>query len=149
MKAKGWLVWTWGKMGSLLVFMGMMLMMLTAYSFVSAGAQSDGANQVARDLKNLMTDTYNAAGTMNLEYRLPDSIDGADYSVEILNKSGDTAGIIVRTRSGSREVIGGASLSVPLSNGSFGMLKGFGEGLPHICIVKHRETIYMERSKCS
>ncbi len=149
MNKRGWLVWTWGKMGSLLVFTGIMLMMLMVYSFASAGAQSDGANQVARDLKNLITDTYNSAGAMNLEHRLPDNIDGEDYSVEVLNKSGETAGIIVRTHSGSREVVGGASLSIPMSHSSFGMLKLLGERSPYICITKYRGRIYLERSKCS
>lgn len=141
-------MWTWGKMGSLLVFMGVMLMMLTAYTFVSASAQSDGANQVSRTLKNLVLDTYNSVGEMSLEYKMPENIDGQPYSVEVLDK-GNTIGIITRTSSGPMDLIGGSSLEVPLSNLSFGTLKGFHDRLHYICIVKHNGKVYLERSRCS
>ena len=130
------------------MFMGMIVMMLTAYTFVSASAQAEGANQVSRTLKNLILDTYNSVGEMSLEYEIPGSIDGRPYSVEVLDK-GDAVGIITRTRSGPVDLIGGSSLEVPLSNLSFGTLKGSHDGLHYICIVKHNGKIYLERSRCS
>jgi len=149
MKRKGWVVWTWGKMGSLIVFMAMMAMMLSAYSFVGSSSQSDSANQLAANLKNLIFDTYNSAGGMSFEYKLPKSLDGEDYSIEIFDKEGDMVGIIVRTKSGLWELVGGSSLAIPLSERSFGTMKGLNEELHYICIVKHQGMIYLERSKCS
>lgn len=149
MKKKGWVVWVWGKMGSLVVFMGMMLVLLTAYSFVGASAQADSANRFSATMRNLVTDTYNSAGGMSFEYGLPGDINGEDYSIEILDKAGDTVGIITTTKSGYRDVTGGASLSIPLSDTSFGILKAFDEELHYICIVKHEGMIYLEKGKCS
>ncbi len=149
MDKKGWIVWTWGKMGSLMVFMGMMAMMLTAYSFSSAGAQAQAGNQLAQTLKNLVLDTYDSTGGMSFEYELPASLDGVDYSLGILNKSGSSVGIIVKTKNGAFDVIGGTSFSVPLSDSSFGPIKKFGEELHYICITKYSGTIYITRSRCS
>ncbi len=148
MDKRGWVVWTWGKMGSLLVFMGMMLMLLTAYSFTSSTAQADGASRVSRDIRNLILDTYNSAGGMAFEYELPGGIGGEDYSIRVVDADG-TAGIITNTTSGSRAVLGGATLAVPLSAGSYGTLKGFGDDITHLCMVKHGGIVYLERSKCS
>lgn len=148
MNKKGWLVWTWGKIGSLIVFMGMMLMLLTAYSFVSASEQSDAANQLSRSLRNLLLDTYNSASGMSFEYELPKRLNGDDYSLEILNKSGDMVGIITRVKGGVWEMMGGSSTAVPLSNASFGVLKEFDDELSYICIVKDDKKIYIERSQC-
>jgi hypothetical protein len=136
-------------MGGLLVFMGMMVMMLAAYRFTSGSAQAEAGNQLSQTLKNLMLDTYDSSGGMSFEYELPSALDGSDYSLEVLNKSGDTIGIITRTKSGILGVTGGASLSAPLSGKSFGMLKDFGQELHYICIVKYSGKIYLERSKCS
>lgn len=145
---RGWIVWTWGKMGSLLVFMGMMLMMFTAYGFAGGSAQADSANQLSQSLKNLILDTYDSASGMSFEYALPKNLDGENYSIEILNKSGDTVGITTKTRRGSSDVFGATSLSVPLSKRSFGVIKGFGQELPYACIVKYKGVVYVERSKC-
>lgn len=149
MKRRGWIVWTWGKLGSLLVFMGMMVMMLTTHSFAGAASQAESANGLAFALKNLMTDTYNSVGGMSFECELPPSIEGEDYSIEVLDKPGGMAGVIVRTRSGVMEVAGGSSLALPLSGGSFGVLKDWGQALPRICIVKHKGEIFLEGSGCS
>lgn len=144
----GWLVWTWSKVGSLIVFTGMTLMLLTAYSFISASGQSDGANQLSRSLRNGILDTYDSTSGMSFEYELPGSMNGEAYSLEILDKSGDTAGIIVRARSGVWEVTGGSSLAVPMSDSSFGVVKSQDEELHYICIVKDRGKVYIERSRC-
>lgn len=130
-----------------MVFMGMMVMMLTVYSFSGASAQADSANQLARSLRNHMLDAYNSVGDMSFEYKLPENLNGEDYSVEILDKSG-TTGIIVRTSSGSRQVTGGASLSLPMHESSFGVLKDSGKELHHICIVRYLGEVYLERSTC-
>jgi hypothetical protein len=148
MRRKGWIVWTWGKMGGLMVFMGMMVMMLTIYSFVGAASQSESANQLARSLRNRILDTYNSVGDMSFEYGLPESLESEDYSIEVQDKEGNTAGIIVRTNSGPRQVSGGASLSLPMHKSSFGMLKDFNEELHYICIVRHLGEVYLERSMC-
>jgi len=143
MRRKGWIVWTWGKMGGLLVFMGMMIMILTAYSYTTASCTSQAANQLSQELKNLILDVYDSPGGMSFEHELPPSLEGEAYSVEIVNKSGDTVGIITRTR----KRMGGSSLSVPLSKGSFGVLEP-GKQLHYICIVKHNGTIYIGGSRC-
>lgn len=148
MNKRGWLVWTWSKLGCLIVFAGMMLMLLTAYSFVSASEQSSAANQLSRNLRNLILDTYSSGSGMAFEYELPNTVNGEDYSVEILNKSGNMAGVITRARSGVWEVTGGSSFAVPLSNTSFGVLKPFGSELHYICIVKDERRIYIEGSRC-
>jgi len=145
---RGWVVWAWSKAGALLVFAAMMLMLMAAYSFASASEQSDEANGIARALRNSISDTYNSIGGMSFEHELPQAINGQAYSMEVLNKSGGTIGIIVRVRSGIWEVLGGSSMSVSLSDGSFGTLKGFGDGLSHLCIVKGGSVIFIERSRC-
>jgi len=149
MKRKGWIIWTWGKMGSLMVFTGMMIMMLTAYAFVGNTSQSNAANQLSADLRNSILDTYNSVGGMSFEFNLPKSLNGQDYSIEILDKKGNTVAILIRTKSGSREVLGGASFAAPLSDMSFGMLKEFDQELHYICIVKYQNEIYLEKSECS
>jgi hypothetical protein len=120
-------------------------MFLTAYGFVSATLQSDGANQVARQLKNLILDTYDSVGGMSFEWELPPSINGEQYSIEILDKKTNVIGIIVSTESGKR---GGSSISIPLSGHSFGTLKTMHyDG--SICITNYLGEIYLETSKCS
>lgn len=144
----GWIVWVWSKAGTLIFFMGMMLMMMSAYSFVSASGQSGAANQVAQSLRNSITDTYNSAGGMSFEHELPPDLNGQAYSLEALDKGGDMVGIIVRVKSGVWEVSGGSSVAIPLSKGSFGVLKSFDSELHYICIVKDDGMIYLERSRC-
>lgn len=149
MKKRGWVVWVWGKMGSMLVFMGIMLMLLSTYSVMGNSQQSDAANQLSRELKNLMLDAYDSAGDMNFEYALSKSLNGEDYSVEVLDKEGDMVGVVTRTKSGTWGATGGSSLSVRLSEGSFGLLKDYGQWPVYICITKHGDMLYLERSKCS
>jgi|GEM_PF-1414572 len=146
---KGWIVWTWSKLGSLMVFMGIMLMLMTAYGFSASSSQAQAANQLSQTLKFLILDTYDSLGDMSFEYMLPERLAGEDYSVEVLDKEADTAGIVTKTKSGVFEVSGGASLSVPLYNSSFGLLRDYGEGGKTVCIVKHDGVIYLEHSPCS
>jgi len=148
MNRRGWLVWTWSKLGNLIIFTGMMLMLLTAYGFVSASEQADAANQLSRSLRNLILDTYDSSSDMVFEYDLPRSINGEDYSVEILDKGGHMVGIITRTKSGILDVVGGSSFATPLSNNSFGILKQSNSDLHYICIVKDDGKVYLVGSGC-
>ena len=146
---RGWVVWAWGKLGGMMVFMAMMLMFLAAYSFASATTDASGANKLSASLRDLLSDTYNSVGGMSFSYELPSSISGLDYSLEIINKSGDAVGIIVRSKSGVFEIIGGSSLSAPLSDASFGELKSYGSGPTWICIAKSDGRLIIEKSECS
>jgi hypothetical protein len=145
MKRKGWIVWTWGKLGSLIVFMGVMIMLLSAQSFVGSAMQADKANKLAQDLRDNILDTYNSVGGMTFEYVLPESLGGQDYIIEVLDKSENLVGIIVRSKNGVSDVSGGASFSVPLSESSFGII----EKLHYICIIKFEGKVYLERSRCA
>jgi hypothetical protein len=149
MKNRGWIVWTWGKMGGLLVFAGMMLMLLAAYRFIGESLQAEGANQLAQELRNLITDTYTTTDGMTLEYELPERIDGRDYSLEIKDLTGDMVGVMVETDVRSITVGGGASIALRLSNSSSRVIKGRGEGVKYICMVKHNGRVYIEKSRCS
>lgn len=142
------MVWTWSKLGNLIIFMGMMLMLLATYGFVSASEQADGANQLSHSLRNLILDTYDSSSDMTFEYELPPSINGEDYSMEILDKGGHMVGIITRTKSGVLDVTGGSSFAAPLSNNSFGMLKEPNGELHYICITKSSGEVYLIRSEC-
>ncbi len=123
-------------------------MMLTAYGFSASSGQVSAASQVSQTLKNLILDTYDSISGMTFEYELPENIEGEDYSIEVLDKNGDAVGIVTKTLSGHREVAGASSLSAPLSNTSFGVLKGFGQDLHYICMTKYLSKIYIEGSRC-
>ncbi len=146
---RGWVAWAWGKLGGTIVFMAMMLMFLAAYSYASATTDASGANKLSASIRDLLSDTYNSVGGMSFSYELPGQIGGIDYSLEIINKSGGTIGIIARSKSGAFEITGGASLSAPLSEASFGELKSYGSGLIWICITKSDGKLIVEKSKCS
>ena len=146
---RGWIVWTWGKIGGLMIFTAMFIIMLTAYGFVGSSAQAERANELARSLKDNILDTYNSIGEMSLEQRLPKTLNSENYSVEILDKEGDMAAILVQSKSGNWQISGASSLTVPLSERSFGILKKTEQQLSHICIVKYQGKIYLERSRCS
>ncbi len=148
MKKKGWIVWTWGKMGGLMVFMGVMVMMLTAYSFIGSSMRASEATRLAQSIRNTALDTYNSAGAMSFEYALPQSLGGEPYSIELLDK-GTIAAILVEAKSGYRDVFGAASLGVPFSEASFGMLKPMGTAPASLCITKHEGLLYIETSRCT
>lgn len=146
---RGWVVWAWGKLGGMMVFMAMMVMFLAAYAYASAATDASGANKLSAALRDVLSDAYNSVGGMSFSYELPGRIGGIDYSLELLNKSGDAVGIIVRSKSGLFEILGGSSLSAPLSEASFGELKSYGGGPVFICITKSGGRIVIERSECS
>jgi hypothetical protein len=145
---RGWAVWTWSKVGALLVFAATMLMFLTSYGYASASEQANGANQLSRQLRNAITDAYDSLGGATMEFTLPKSIAGEDYSIEIIDKGDGLFGVITRTKSGIWEVSGGASLTAPLSPASFGFLKQTGDSLESMCVVKDETMIRIQRSKC-
>ncbi len=145
---RGWVVWAWSKAGVLIVFMGMMLAMLAAYACAGAAEQARAAAQVSSGLRGAILDVYASSGGMSFDYTLPATVNGEDYSIEILDKPGDMAGVITRTKSGAIEVSGGASLAAPLSGSSFGVARRPG-GPRDLCITKHLGAVYVESSRCS
>jgi hypothetical protein len=148
MKRKGWIVWVWGKSGGLIVFLGIMAMMLTAYTFAAASEQADSANELARHLKNLMMDTYNSVGDMDVEFTLPSSLDGENFTIELFDKPGDRIGIIVKTFRGERELFGASSLALPLSNSSYLTIVQFNRTQQNLCVVKYGGKLHLQNSKC-
>ncbi|MBN2517289.1 MAG: hypothetical protein JXB14_00430 [Candidatus Altiarchaeota archaeon] len=148
MKRKGWVVWVWGKMGCMLVFFGMLMILLLAYGYIASSTQADSSNQVSRDLRDILLDVYNSPDGLSFEYQIPETIDGEPYELEILNLTGDTVGIIARSNRGSMHLLGGASIALPLSDSSFRMVGGMNESV-YLCITKHGGAIYIEKSKCS
>ena len=149
MKRKGWVVWIWGKMGGLLVFFGMMMVLLVAYSYITASVQAEGANQLSRALRDIILDTYNAPEGLGFEYQLPDTIEGRRYDLEVYNLTGDMVGIIARTDTRFMQLIGGASAALRLSDNSFRTVKARNETDVYLCIIKHQGRVYIEKSKCS
>jgi hypothetical protein len=57
-----------------------------------------------------------------------------------------SVGILTHTKAGDRDVTGGVSLTLDISDSSFGLLKN--ESVGHICITKFRKKIYVEGRKC-
>jgi len=145
---RGWVVWTWSKLGAMLVFFAVMLMLLSSYSLLTSTVHGVSSNQVARDFRNAMSDTYNAPGGMTCDYELPETIEGRNYSIELTNKTGDSIGILVRTEKNGVPIVGGASAALPLAAGSFGILKETSENLPNVCIIKKRGRLSVEKSEC-
>jgi hypothetical protein len=129
--------------------MGVMVMLLTAYSFTGSAMQADKAAALARDLRDNMMDTYNSAGDMTFEYMLPEYLNGQEYSIELLNKESELVGIIVTSQNGVTAVSGASSFSLPLYDASFGLLKASAERLQYICIIKSGGQLFLEKSRCS
>lgn len=144
---RGWVVWAWSKAGMLLIFMGMMLAMLAAYAYAGAAEQARAASQVSSGLRGVILDVYDSSGGMSFDYELPSSVNGEAYSIELLDKPGEMAGIITRTKSGAIDVSGGASLAARLAKSSFGVIKG-PDGPQSLCVTKYRGVVYVESSKC-
>lgn len=139
---KGWLVWTWGKVGALIVFTALMLVLMSTFTYLLSASAAQEANALARDLGGQILDTYNSQLTMNFERRLPDKVDGRDYDLEFLN-TGGILGIVVRTRD-SFAVSGGASVSIPYDDVTIGP----GLDSEYLCINKFEGEIYIEWSRC-
>jgi len=140
---RGWVVWTWGKMGALFVFTGLMLVFLSSFFYLSTSAAAEEANALARDLGGYILDAYNSQLTTNVERRLPAAVDGRDYELRFLNTDG-ILGIIVETEADPTSVSGGASVGIPYDSVSAGPALDS----DYICITKFEGEIYIEWSRC-
>ncbi len=149
MDRRGWIVWAWSKLGSLILFTVILLMLLTTYAVSSRSLRVEAATHMAQDLRNAITDTYDSIGDASFEYPLPPSVQGENYSIELQKSSGNKIAVLVRLVSNPDSLFGAASLSANLSQRSNGLLKGFEDNPSCLCISKYHGVIYVEASKCS
>jgi len=107
---RGWVVWSFSRLGVMLVVLALMLLLFMVYRYVSCINASDSANQAAGDLTSEIVRVYAAPIGMQATYKMPQNISGKDYEASII----DGLGVIIRvpdTRCG--EASGGAVLNVP------------------------------------
>lgn len=143
----GWIVWIWGKMGSLMIMLSLVTILLTLFTHTNVSLQIASANDLARAIRDDLYDAYSSVGGIEYDLRLPKTLHAREYGIEFEKVGKALTQITVRSTTSPIDVVGVAHVDLPIDDDSYSRFS-VSDSARDLCIIKHSGLLHIQRSKC-